>query len=72
VNRQKFLDKLSSQAHTAQAQNAGSPTATLRARNSYSPEKRRQLEESLSRTISSLTLTDGLKLIDQAFAKLGI
>ena len=73
VNRQKFIDKLQiSQQQLAQARakpNTSTTTVTVR---TYSPEKRRQMEESLGRSISSLSLTDGLNLIDESFAKLRI
>jgi hypothetical protein len=73
VSHQKFIDEVqASQERLARARaNPGPPTGTLRA-GAYPAEKRRQLEESLGRSISALTLTDGLNLIDQAFAKLGI
>jgi hypothetical protein len=73
VNRQKFLDKMQArQERVARARTAGSPTGTLSFGPTYSAAKRRQLEESLGRSISSLSLTDGLHLIDRALTKLGI
>jgi hypothetical protein len=68
VNHQKHLDKMQErQAHTR----AGSASA-ITVRSSYSTDKRRELEESLRRGISSLSLPDRLHLVDQALTKLGI
>jgi hypothetical protein len=71
VNRQKFMEDVqASQSVAARARGTGA-TATASVR-SHSPEKRRELEESLRASISALSETDGLKIIAEAFTKLGI
>jgi hypothetical protein len=50
---------------------SGQPTTTVTAR-SYSPDKRRELEQTLYPSISALSATDGVNLIEQTLAKLQI
>lgn len=69
---QKVTEKIqAAQARVAAVQKTGQPTATLRA-SSFSTEKRRDLEQSLYPSISSLSTTDGLNLVQQTLAKLRI
>jgi hypothetical protein len=73
TGRSKVEEKL--QEHQALAErartNPGSPSGTA-IFSSHSADRRRELENSLTHGIASLSLTDGLNLIDQAFAKLRI
>lgn len=63
------------QEHQASEEQArthpGVPTGTA-ILSSHSTDRRRELEDSLTRSISSLSLADSLNLINQAFAKLRI
>lgn len=51
--------------------NPGAPVSNLKVR-VYSSSKRRDMEESVARNISFLTVTERFDLIEQAFATLGI
>jgi hypothetical protein len=74
TSHQEFMKKLQTeQARGAEVRaNPGHPIAALRSRGSYSSEKRRALEESLFRSISSLTVKDGLDLVNHTLSTLGI
>jgi hypothetical protein len=74
TSRRQVIEKI----QTAQARLAelragppGRPIARLKG-SSYSSEKRRELEGSLSHSLSSLTLSDGLNLVNHTMAILGI
>jgi hypothetical protein len=74
VSRQRVSEEiLAAQARLTevQANPPGRRVGTLKSR-SYSSEKRRELDELLSRNISSLTEKDGIGLINHALATLGI
>jgi hypothetical protein len=73
TGRLKVERKLQEQAARAgQARaNPGAPTGTA-ILSSHPTDRRRELEDSLTRSISSFSATDGLNLVNQAFAELRI
>jgi hypothetical protein len=75
VSRQKVTDEIfASQVRLAEIRaNPAAPrrTTTLMAK-PYSPDRRRELEQSLVRSISALSVEDGLGLANHVFTALGI
>ena len=72
TSRQKVLDRVQeAQSRAAEARASGQMVAALGGR-SYVPEKRRQLEQTLYPTISSLSSAQGLSIIQSVLARLGL